>query len=68
MAATVFGASVTISAGSLKIESGTRQDLTLSWSTFTAAAQRGQLELVGSNAWSKAQVYIKGMPGLLRSL
>jgi hypothetical protein len=38
-------------------------DLTLSWSTFTAAAQRGQLELVGSNPWSKAQVYIKGMPG-----
>jgi hypothetical protein len=26
------------------------------------------LELVGFNAWSKAQVYNKGMPGLLRFL
>ncbi len=79
-----FNASVTIPAGSLKIEPGTpTTDVTLSWSTFTAAADEagwsrryggihfysGDLhgrmlgKMVGSNAWSKAQAYIKGYAG-----
>jgi hypothetical protein len=64
-AATVFGVSVTIPAGSLKAESGTQvwtgPDLVVV--TFTATDQRGQLELVGFNSWSKAKVYMIGMPG-----
>jgi hypothetical protein len=79
-----FGASVTIPAGSLKIDTGTPSvDVTLSWSTFTAAADEagwsrryggihflsgdrdGRMlgKMVGSNAWSKAQAYIKGYAG-----
>jgi hypothetical protein len=79
-----FNASVTIPAGSLKIEPGTpAADVTLSWSTFTAAADEagwsrryggihfysgdthGRMlgKMVGSNAWSKAQAYIKGYAG-----
>jgi PAP2 superfamily len=79
-----FNASVTISAGSLKIEPGVpSQDVTLSWPTFTAAADEagwsrryggihfysgdihGRMlgKSVGSNAWSKAQAYIKGYAG-----
>jgi hypothetical protein len=82
-----FGASVTIPQGSLKIEpEGTAPangPVTLSWSTFTAAAdeagwsrryggihfksgdEHGRMlgKMVGSNAWSKAQAYIKGYAG-----
>ena len=79
-----FNASVTIPAGSLKIEPGSpAADVTLSWSTFTAAADEagwsrryggihfysgdthGRMlgKMVGSNAWSKAQAYIKGYAG-----
>jgi hypothetical protein len=81
-----FNASVTIPAGSLKIEPpGTTPtaDVTLSWPTFTAAADEagwsrryggihfysgdvhGRMlgKAVGSNAWSKAQAYIKGYAG-----
>jgi hypothetical protein len=79
-----FNASVTIPAGSLKIEPGVpAADVTLSWSTFTAAADEagwsrryggihfysgdvhGRMlgKMVGSNAWSKAQAYIKGYAG-----
>jgi hypothetical protein len=79
-----FNASVTIPAGSLKIEPGTPSAaVTLSWSTFTAAADEagwsrryggihfysgdvhGRMlgKSVGSNAWSKAQAYIKGYAG-----
>jgi hypothetical protein len=84
-----FGASVTIPVGSLKIEpAGTTPapengPVTLSWPTFTAAAdeagwsrryggihfksgdEHGRMlgKMVGSNAWSKAQAYIKGYAG-----
>jgi hypothetical protein len=81
-----FNASVTIPAGSLKIEPGNTTPaapVTLSWSTFTAAADEagwsrryggihfysgdvhGRMlgKMVGSNAWSKAQAYIKGYVG-----
>jgi hypothetical protein len=79
-----FNASVTIPAGSLKIDTGTPSvDVTLSWPTFTAAADEagwsrryggihfysgdthGRMlgKMVGSNAWSKAQAYIKGYAG-----
>jgi hypothetical protein len=79
-----FNARVTIKAGTSAFESGTPSaDVTLSWPTFTAAADEAGMSRryggihfysgdthgrmlghsVGSNAWSKAQSYIKGYSG-----
>lgn len=85
-----FGANVTIKAGTSLFEPRTAtragtpaNDVTLSWSTFTAAAdeagwsrrwggihfkagdEHGRMlgKLVGGNAYSKAQMYIRGLIG-----
>jgi hypothetical protein len=85
-----FGATITVKAGKSLYEPRTatqegtpKADVTLSWPTFTAAADDAGLSrrnggihfysgdyhgrslghMVGSNAWSKAQSYIKGYSG-----